>query len=134
METPHRQLMENLILENQNFYTMQLNSQDENFQLFKRMVLLCSEKISTLDSSTSSSINLEGCVKDRAIEDHAAEDTLKGFSPNIRTVKTIHWPHLPLNPFDMHFFNTPAYVLEFSQPITLEELRALKVFYQKSQE
>jgi hypothetical protein len=47
-------------------------------------------------------------------------------------VKAYRWPHLPLNPFDLEFFDVPVYLAECSQPLTLEEFHNLKLFFRDS--
>jgi predicted nucleotidyltransferase len=128
MEEPYSGLIENLILENRVLYRRQLNSADDNFRLFKRMVSHCCEKIARKDMSDRFPIRIEPQATLRGDANNAIGDALKGFSSKIRRVSIIRWPQLPLNPFDLIFFNTTAYLVECSGPLPLNEFHQLKAY------
>lgn len=129
MEEPYRKLMDNLIRENQSFYRVQINSLDESFQLFKKTVAFCAEKAAYRDHSGASSISFTPPDTTCGVEHQAQAAVLREFSPKIRNVNVLLWPQLPLNPFDFHFFNIPVFILNCSQPLSLEEFHNLKVYY-----
>ena len=129
MEGRYRTLLDNLIREHQLFYRIQINSVEEDFQLFKKTMAFCAERAASRDHSGASAIS---AVVPRAawgVEDQARAAALRGLSPKIRDVGVFPWPHLPLNPFDCQFFNAPVFVLDCSEPLTLEEVRSLKGYY-----
>jgi predicted nucleotidyltransferase len=132
IESPHRHLIENLILENQSIYLIKLNSEDENFMLFKRMVSFCSEKVSRKDSTAPCPLSVEQGALYCGNGNQTIIDDLRSFSSKIQNVSTIRWPQLPINPFDLHLFNTSAYVLRCSEPIPLSEFRQLKSYCRKN--
>ncbi len=129
MEEPYRRLIKNLIVENQVFYRRRLNSEEENFLLFKKIVSFCSEKVSRQDRSVSFHLDIEHRITQCELTDQAIAATLQGFSSRIKKVSVIRWPQLPLNPFDLHFFNALAYLVECTEPLGLEEFHNLKVYY-----
>jgi hypothetical protein len=128
MEHPYRQLIENLILENQICYRRQLNSHEENFQLFKQMVAFCSEAVSSLDRSACSDWDVHLGAIHCAPEDPVIASTLQNISPKIRSVRGIRWPQLPLNPFDVHLYNSLFYLVDCSGFLSLSEFHDLKDF------
>jgi hypothetical protein len=94
--------------------------------------MLCCKKISGMDSGMPSSMKYEPISESIRAKKDAISDTLRVFSPNILEVKTVHWPALPLNPFDMHFFEKPAYLLHCSRPIGLNEFHELKTYFREN--
>ena len=132
MEDSYRKLIENLILENQDLYHWQLNSEEENFQLFKQMIVLCSETVVCQDKSTPSPMEVESEAPDRVPADPSIAKTLQGISPRIQKVSEIHWPQLPLNPFDLQLFNSSVYLVDCKGPLDLETFHKLKGFYRNN--
>jgi hypothetical protein len=129
MGEPFHQQLENLIRENQAFYRIQLNSLNENFQLFKKMVAYCSDKSVCRDKSLPFPLEGEFCATLYQPADAILASTLSRFSPHIQKVSVIHWPQLPLNPFDLRLFNAPAYLVDCAQPLSLPEFHGIKAFY-----
>jgi hypothetical protein len=131
MEGAYRQQIENLIRENQAFYRIQMNSLDENFQLFKRMVAYCADK--TLRQDESMPIPLEGESPPLiyGVVDPATTRIISRFSPHIQKISVFQWPQLPLNPFDFQLFDAPAYLVDCTQPLSLQEFHLLKAFYRE---
>jgi hypothetical protein len=128
MEEPYRLFVENLIRENRSRYRRQLNSADDNFRLFKRVVSWCCEKIRRMDASDPAPIEIEPQIPYCQDGNTATADGLKSFSPKILDIHIIHWHQLPLNPFDLYFFDRPAYLAECSAPLSLNEFHNLKVY------
>ncbi len=131
LEERNRFLIDNLIRENGTNYRIQCNTIDENLLLFKRMIALCAAKISDRDRDGTPSMNLE--LRPARCEDHdgAAASALRALSPRILDVNVCRWPHVPLNPFDLHFFNAPTYLVECSEPLGIEDLYRLKTYYRR---
>ena len=125
-------LIENLIRENLSCYRIQCNGVDENLQLFKKMVAICAKRASSHDGSEGiSSLDIEVRLPHCEDEKPAVASLLRSFSPKIRNISLFRWPQLPLNPFDLHLFDVPVYLLECSEPLGTEELHRLKVYYRR---
>ena len=129
LKDPDRRLVENLIEENRLFYRRKLNSDDENFRLCKRLIAICCEKAAHGKESISRSLEIELQSPYCVSADSSIESTLQSFSAKIQSVRGIHWPQLPLSPFDLDLFNSPAYLVVCSDFLDLDEFHALKVFY-----
>lgn len=132
MEEPYRNLIENLILENRERYRRKLNTDKENFALFKRMISLCAERVSRRDSSKPAPLTVEGRAIPCSDCDPAVCEAMRALSPRIAKVRAIRWPQLPLNPFDLHLFNTPAFLVECKEPLEPDALHSLKDYYRKN--
>ena len=124
-----RRLVENLIEENRILYRRKLNSDDENFLLFKRMLAFCCERAARGKETTAPFPDMEFQSPYCAPADSSVESTLKSFSSKIQSVSGIHWPQLPLNPFDLDLFISPAYLVVCGEFLGLEEFHKLKTFY-----
>lgn len=131
IDESYRGLIENLILEHKSLYRLQRNSLNEDFRLVKYMVAFCSEKLSCPGGACCSP-NFQRAPLISGAQESAIADTLCAFSPKIRHAVAIRWPQLPQNPFDLHFFNAPAFVLDCAEPLGLEEFHALKTFFRKN--
>jgi hypothetical protein len=129
LEEPYRLQTDNVIREHLAFYRVHINGMDENFQLFKKMVAICAAKASGLDRSDAHPVLSLPRVTPCPGNDPDQAFILQGFSPKIRQVRVFIWPQLPLNPFDLHFFAAPVYLVECSQPLSLEEFHNLKAYY-----
>ena len=127
-----RSLVENLIEENRVLYRRKLNSDAENFGLFKRMIALCCEKAACVDETASSPPDITFQSPYCASADASIDATLQSFSAKIKNVSGIHWPQLPLNPLDLDLLNSPAYLVVCSEFLDLAEFLKLKAFYRKS--
>ncbi|MBN1571079.1 MAG: glycosyltransferase family 2 protein [Acidobacteria bacterium] len=128
LEESFRPFVLNMILENKGLYRKKLNSDDESFRLFKRMVALCVERIARKDNAEPTLRNIKPELPDCSNESREIVGRLQAFSSKILAVRTVRWPQLPLNPFDLLLFDTPAYVVECSEPISLNEFHALKAY------
>ncbi|MFH1965732.1 MAG: hypothetical protein ABIJ42_09360, partial [Acidobacteriota bacterium] len=132
MKDPYRKLIENLILENQGLYYRPLNSEEENFLLFKQMIAFCSEKAVFQDKSVSSRLDIEFEAPYCAPGDPSIAETLQSFSPRIQQVSEIQWPQLPLNPFDLQLFNSSVYLVDCKESLDLKAFHELKAFYRNN--
>ena len=128
VEEPHRRLIENLIRENRALYRIRLNSVEEDFDLFKRMVAYCAEIVSRQDRSPMLPWDVEPPAALSEPEHVSVADALRGFSPLIRQVRVFQWPQLPLNPFDLCLFPAPVYLLDCSRPLELGVFQEVKKF------
>jgi hypothetical protein len=127
-----RRLAENLIEENRSRYRRKLNSDAENFGLFKRMIALCCEKVARGNGIASSLPDITSQSPYCASADSSIESTLQSFSAKIHKVSGIHWPQLPLNPLDLDLFDAPAYLVFCREFLDLAEFHELKAFYRKN--
>jgi hypothetical protein len=131
MEESNRGLIGNLILEKKEFYRHQRNNHEENFILFGRMVAFCVERITAQDPADSLPLPSGFHAASNIPRDPKIIAALEKCSPKISSVAAIRWPHLPLNPFDLHCLNSPAYVVSCNEPLGQNEFHALKTFYRK---
>lgn len=133
MEEPYRRWIRNLISENRMLYRRRLNSDDENFQLFKKVVAYCSDALSASAPRPSIPLEIEESFQRWICRDDAdaAAMKLQELSPYIRKVTVFPWCPLPINPWDFDFFGRPAYLLECSDPMPLDEFRSLRDYCRK---
>ncbi len=129
LEDPYRQLLDNLIREHEALYRIRINSSDESFQLFKRMVASCAETAAARDQSGFSSVSFTPSDPPCRAEDLAQAAVLRELSAKISNVGVLVWPHLPLSPFDFRFFNRPVFLVDCCRPLSLEEFHNLKAYY-----
>ena len=122
----------NLIQENKGLYHKKLNSDDESFQLLKRMVALCVEIIARKDIAECPFSKIKPPIADCGDGSREIAQKLQTFSSRICGVRSIRWPQVPLNPFDLLLFNMPAYVVECSEPVSLSEFSAIKAYCRKN--